>query len=417
MNALRIAWKDILLYVKDRSALLELLVLPIAFTFIFVGVTAAFYAGDEDAAEATPLAVANLDEGGALSDRLLRELEEHAAFRLELYALDEAEALLAEGDLPRLLVVPAGFSAAVQAGDGATLDLRLRSSNAQENEAVRVAIDGVARSLSLQRQIIASLEQMGAMQGADPQTQAIFSVERTVAQAQSQFASSAERPLVAVRQETPRSLTENREEQSFGEVQIGVPGMTVLFVFLTAQATAQSIYQEKRTGSFRRLLAAPIGKASLLAGKMLPTLLISLVQVAVIFATARFIFPLLGLDALQFGESPLALALLVLVVALCSTGLGILIAAVARTEAQIGGVAAVILWVMAFIGGSLMPLFLFNPFLASLGRLTPHGWANVAFYDLLVRGRGLADVGPALLVLLGFTALFFLVGLWRFDFE
>jgi ABC-2 type transport system permease protein len=150
---------------------------------------------------------------------------------------------------------------------------------------------------------------------------------------------------------------------------------------------------------------------------MLPTLLISLVQIAVIFATARFIFPLVGLDAFQFGESPLALALLVLAVALCSTGLGVLIAALARTQAQIGGIAALILWVAALIGGSLMPLFLFSPFLASLSRLTPHGWANIAFFNVLVRGRGLADIGPALLALLGFTALFVGIGLWRFKFE
>jgi ABC-2 type transport system permease protein len=150
---------------------------------------------------------------------------------------------------------------------------------------------------------------------------------------------------------------------------------------------------------------------------MMPTLLISLVQVAVLFATARFIFPLVGLDALQLGESPLALVALVGAVALCATGLGVLIAALARTEAQIGGIAAVILWVAALVGGSLMPLFLFSPFLASLGRLTPHGWANVAFFDVLVRGRDLADIGGALLALLGFTALFVAIGLWRFKFE
>jgi ABC-type uncharacterized transport system permease subunit len=72
---------------------------------------------------------------------------------------------------------------------------------------------------------------------------------------------------------------------------------------------------------------------------------------------------------------------------------------------------------MAFIGGSIMPLFLFNESLAMIGRYTPHGWANVAFYDLLVRGRDLAAISDALLALLGFTALFFGVGVWRFDFE
>lgn len=415
MNALRIAWKDIQLLVKDRSALLELFVLPIVFVFIFVGLVPLFFGEGEDVA--TPLAVVNLDEGGAMSARLLRELEESGGLRPQLLDLAEGEAQLASGDIPRLMVIPAAFSAELEAGQRVTLDLRTNGSNQQENEAVQVAVSGVARDLSLQHQIIASLQQMGEMQAANPEAQPVFTVERSIAQAQSQFESSATRPLVAVQQETPRSLTEEREGASFGEVQLGVPGITVLFVFLTAAATARSIYDEKRTGSFRRLLAAPVGKAALLAGKMLPTLLIGILQIGVIFAAGVFIFPLLGLDRLQLGQSPLALLLLVFAVALCATGMGILIAALARTETQIGGLSATILWAMAFIGGSIIPLFLFNEFLASIGRLTPHGWANAAFYDLLVRGQGLADISQALLALLGFTVLFFAIGLWRFDFE
>lgn len=416
MNALRIARKDLLLYLKDRSALLELFVLPVAFVFVLVGLAPAFFP-DQPEDQATPLAVANLEEGGEMSTRLLQELEENGGLRPELLDPVEAEALLADGDIPRLLIIPANFSEDLEVGRKVTLELRSNSNNAQENEAVQVAVDGVARDLSLQHQIIASLEQMGEMQAADPQAEPIFTVERSIAQAQSQFERAETRPLVAVQQETPRSLTAGREEASFGEVQVGVPGITVLFVFLTAQATARSIYDERRTGSFRRLLAAPLGKATLLVGKMLPTLLISIVQIAVIFATGIFIFPLLDLDQLQLGGSPLALVLLVFVVSLCSTGLGVLIAALARTESQIGGLSATILWVMAFIGGSIMPLFLVNEFMASIGRLTPHGWANVAFYDLLVRGRDLVDISGALLALLGFTALFFAIGVWRFDFE
>lgn len=416
MNALRIARKDLLLTLKDRSALLELLVLPVAFVFVLVALVPLFFPAGE-AGAATPLAVVNLDAGGAMSERLLRELEQNGGLRPELVAPAEAERRLLEGDIPRLLTIPAGLSADLTAGRRVTLTLRLASANAQQNEAVRVAVAGVARDLSLQHQIIASLEQMGQMQAADPDAAPVFTVERSVAQAESQFENAAVRPLVAVAQETPRSLTEGREGFVFGDVQIGVPGVTVLFVFLTAAATARSIYDERRTGSLRRLLAAPIGKATLLIGKMLPTFLICIAQVVVILGTGALIFPLLGLDRLRLGDSPLALVLLVLVIALCSTALGILIAALARTESQIGGLSATILWAMAFLGGSIVPLFLVSDLLAQIGRYTPHGWANVAFYDVLVRGSDLAGIGQALLALLGFTALFFAVGLWRFDFE
>jgi ABC-2 type transport system permease protein len=51
-----------------------------------------------------------------------------------------------------------------------------------------------------------------------------------------------------------------------------------------------------------------------------------------------------------------------------------------------------------------------------ISKVIPHYWANNAFLDLFVRGQGLADIMPSILVLLGFTVVFFAIGLWRFDF-
>jgi ABC-2 type transport system permease protein len=198
---------------------------------------------------------------------------------------------------------------------------------------------------------------------------------------------------------------------------LAVPGFTVLFVFLTAQATARSIYDEKKVGSFRRLLASPVPKAELLTGKMLPNVIASLIQVAVIFSFGIFGLPLLGQPALNLGNAPLGVVLVALLMALCSSGLGILIAALARTENQIGGLSAVLLWAMGMIGGSFIPVFFLERFLGPIMRLVPHYWANTAFTNLLVRGAGLDEVLPQMLALLVFTAGFFAIGLWRFEFD
>ncbi len=200
-------------------------------------------------------------------------------------------------------------------------------------------------------------------------------------------------------------------------VQLAVPGFTVMFVFLTAQATARSIYDEKKIGSFRRLLAAPMSKASLLAGKMLPNFITGLIQTAVIFAFGTIGMRLMGLTPMTLGNAPLVVALVAVLVALCSSTFGILIAAIARTENQIGGLSSVFLWVMGILGGCFIPLFILENFLGPLPKIVPHYWANRAFNDLLVRGLGLADVTTEMAALLAFTALFFVIGLWRFDFN
>ena len=199
--------------------------------------------------------------------------------------------------------------------------------------------------------------------------------------------------------------------------QLAVPGFTVLFVFLAAQATARSIYNEKKVGSFRRLLAAPMSKASLLVGKMLPNFITALIQTVVIFAFGIVGLRLLGLTPMTLGNDPLAVVIVAVLVALCSSAFGIVIAAIARTENQIGGLSSLFLWSMGIVGGSIIPLFALERFLGPLPKIVPHYWANRAFDNLLIRGFGLADVTTEMAVLLGFTFLFFAIGLWRFDFD
>jgi len=254
------------------------------------------------------------------------------------------------------------------------------------------------------------------MQEADPGFDPSTSAALAIPLARQQFEASRDRPLVTVDRMQPRSLGQ-KEDVEISGVQIGVPGITVLFIFLTAQVTARSIYDERKTGSFRRLMAAPLSKWQVLIGKLLPNIVVVILQVVFVFATGMFLLPLMGLDALDLGDDPVALALLVLAAALCSAALGALIAAMARTEAQIGGISGVVLWVLAFLGGCFIPLFLINESMATLGQVTPHFWAVTGFYDLLTRGQGLSAIVDSLVALLVFAAAFFVIGARRFEFR
>lgn len=249
---------------------------------------------------------------------------------------------------------------------------------------------------------------------ASPDQQA-FTAEIIVEQAQSQFERSRTEPLLGVEESWPQRLLE-RDEDSVNPLTVNVPGFLVLFVFLTAQTTAQAIYEEKEVGSFRRLLAAPISKATILVGKMTPNFVTGLAQVMVLLCAGALLSPALGLGRLVLGNDPLALILVCLVILLCSTSLGVLIAATARTRDQISGLSQVALWTFGFAGIMLDRIPLPSPF-DMVSRLIPHYWANMAFQDLFVRGQDLADITSSLLALLGFTVAFFAVGLWRFRFN
>ena len=418
MQALSIAWKDMQIFFKDRGAVIQLFLLPLLFIVVFSGALAAIGSIGEDtpipSATRIPLAVVDLD-GGEAAQALLDGLDAAGGVRVKRYEQDKALALLDENKVARVLTIPASFTTDLV--DNRQVTLRLVNhpdADAKETEAVQLVIEGVALDMSLQGQILASLQQMGDMQANAPQEyQEAFSAERLQAQARGQFERA--QTLVELVRTFPEQQGEREEMPD--AAQLAVPGFSIMFVFLTAQMTARSIYDEKKVGSFRRLLAAPMSKASLLAGKMLPNLITGLIQIGVIFAFGTIGMRLLGMTPVTLGDAPLVVALVAVLVALCSSGLGTLIAAIARTENQIGALSAVVLWVMGVLGGSFVPLFFLENFIGPLPKIVPHYWANRAFNDLMIRGLGLADVILEMGVLLGFTGLFFVVGLWKLDFD
>jgi ABC-2 type transport system permease protein len=414
---LSIAWKDLLILFKDRNNLVAAFLLPVVFIIVFLGVSGQSAAGGGGEEKRTPLPVVNLDSGGATADALITNLTAYAGVDATVYPEAEAMARLRSASWSSsVLVIPANFTADLAAGRSATLRLVNNTLDRGENDAVMMAIEGVTQSMSLERQIVASLTQLAGMQQANASFDPATSAELAIPLAQRQFAESRDRPLVQVVQSQPTSLGQGEKVEVSG-VQILVPGFAVLFIFLTAQITARSIYDEKKTGTFRRLLAAPLGKWPMLVGKLIPNFAVVLLQAVFLFAAGIFVMPLMGLDALRLGNDIPALVILVLALALCCTSLGVLIAAIARTEAQIGGISGLVLWVLAFLGGSFIPLFLINESMATIGQVTPHYWAVTGFYDLLTRGQGLASILDSLAALLAFSVAFFLIGAWRFEFE
>ncbi len=412
MKTLSVAGKDIRIFLKDRGQVFTLFLLPLVFILAF----AFGYSALADEVELIPLPVVNLDPDGAMAQEMIDSLNRDRGLLVELYAQDEAQAALEAEEIERVVVIPAGFSQDVAAGRQVTLILTNGpKANTANTDTIQRMVDGVAKDLSLQTQLLAGFQQMGNMMQAAPENVQVFTTERIAAQAQSQFERAKTQPLVSV--EETLSEVYLRGDRTWNAMEIYVPRFTVLFAFLTAGTTALAIYTEKRIGTFRRLLTAPIAKGELLAGKAIPNLIIVILQIVVIFGTGVVLLPLLGLDRISLGEHPSALIAVSVLVALCSTSLGLLIAALARTESQISAIAQVALWVMAVLGGAFIPTWVMGEFLGSIGKFVPQYWAIEAFTNVMVRGQGLAEIGTELAVLAGFTVVFSAIALWRFAFD
>ena len=232
-------------------------------------------------------------------------------------------------------------------------------------------------------------------------------------QASEQFERSKEQPLISVETVLPSRILAERE--AFSAADLSVPGLAVLFAFLTATSTATALFRERKDGTFRRLLVAPMSKVAMVVGKLLPNMAKTLMQVLVLFMVGRFLLPLIGVGSLSLGD-PFALVVIAVVIAVCSSTLGLLLGAIAKTENQISTLGAVVLWVMGAVSGAFIPSFFLGEFLGTVGKLIPHYWAIAAFQDVLVRGEGIGGIGGKLAILAGFTVVFGVIGVWRFRF-
>lgn len=208
---------------------------------------------------------------------------------------------------------------------------------------------------------------------------------------------------------TTRAGQQTREPTS--SFQVVVPGNAVLFGFFIALTCALSFSEERRTGTWRRLLASPVSRWRLLVGKLLPYIVIGAVQVGLLFVVGAIAF---GMEVT--GSIP-ALAVLTIGVACCATTLGLAIAAFSTTEKQISSLGSVLILIMGLLGGCMVPRMLMPPLMQQIGLAVPHGWALEGYYKLIVGGGSFADVAKDIAMVYGFAALFAVIGVKRYRFS
>jgi ABC-2 type transport system permease protein len=99
------------------------------------------------------------------------------------------------------------------------------------------------------------------------------------------------------------------------------------------------------------------------------------------------------------------------------TGLAVLVSSVVRSRDQFAGLSPLISVGLSMIGGSFWPLEIVSPFMQTLARFTPAGWAMIGLTDVVARNQGLAAAALPIAVLLGFAAVALAAGIKLLKFE
>ncbi len=404
--------KELKVLFADRGAVTVLFLMPVVFILVMtVALQGVFQVGSE--AHPLEVLVVNRDRG-PLAAQALEALEglEGIRWRTEVEGRpvdrEEAVALVEARKAPLALVFPADFSEGLLAG-GPPPNLELLADPTLGRPIVgpvRGAIQGIvgvqAAAIRGRLEALAVLRRW--IQDLPPAQAAPLLARLPELEGQG-LAASAPPPLPAVQLVRPGV---EEAAPALTSAQQNVPAYAVFGLFFLADALASSLFAERQEGTFRRLQVAPLGRGTLLLGKLLPYYLVSLLQVALMFAVGRFAF------GLSLGSAPLALLAVTLAAGSAATGLGLLVAALARSPRQASGLTSLLLITLAAVGGTFVPSFVMPRPLQLLSRLSPHAWALAGYQDVLVRGLGLRGVLPEAGVLLAFALAFYGVALTRF---
>jgi ABC-2 type transport system permease protein len=100
---------------------------------------------------------------------------------------------------------------------------------------------------------------------------------------------------------------------------------------------------------------------------------------------------------------------------LCFVGFGMMFSATAKTQEDYIQIIMPIAMPMMFISGVFFPIETMPWVLQKLAYILPLTYANDAFRAVMLKGVGIGGIAIDLLVLIGFTLVFFAIGVARFN--
>jgi len=367
--------KDIQLFLRDRRALVISVLTPIVvagfFGFLFAGPSSG-----GNPVTRMKVGITDLDHS-ELTKAVLESLNQDAALDIQELPEDQALQLVRSGKLRAAIVFPADFEAAATGalvGTGGPMpDVKLLYDPSQSM--IRPMVAGLLSQHVMQR-----LSRPAFIGTAKPIP---FNVDNVAVTSGPRYNSYA---------------------HSFA-------GMSIQFILFMGIDAGIALLLMRQEGMWRRLRAAPLSGAVLLGSRVAGTTLIAVMILAVVYLVARVAFDV------RFAGSVPGFAMVACAFALLAATTGLMIASLGRSVGATRGVAMFSVLILVMLGGAWVPSFLFPEWLQHVTEFTPTRWAVDGLDAMTWRGLPLQSAYAPTAILVGWSALFALIAVWRFNWE
>ncbi len=298
----------------------------------------------------------------------------------ESASYEAARNQLVEGQLKGIIIIPQGFSDALEAGQPATVQITVDETNPTTASVVQseisVVFNIIGSSMSVQ-----NIHDM-AGNGVNPAfIMQPISVTRI--------------PLI------------NGVSSSFQFLAPGFMALTVITGSLQGVATA--ISREKEQGTMDGLLVAPIPHQSIILGKVAAQTVRGLIQGFLILGLSMILF------GVQIYGSPVIMFIVLLLGTASFVGVGIILTAVAPDQETAQMMTLILQFPMMFISGILFPIDQLPGWMQYIGKALPLYYAADALRKVIILNASLTAIIPDVLVLIVYTILTMTVAIPLFE--
>jgi ABC-2 type transport system permease protein len=202
------------------------------------------------------------------------------------------------------------------------------------------------------------------------------------------------------------------DSSSLSYIDFLLPGILALSIMISAVIGLSTIMVDwRQRGILRRLKLTPIPLAEFFAARITASLVVAMLQLAVLLAFGRVVFGI-HISSTAWAAIPVALA-----GCLCFLAMGFAIGSVVSNPETGDAVSNVITNPMMFLSGTFFPVAAMPAYVQAIARLLPLYYMANGLRDTTVRGLSITHVIPDIAVLLLVTAILSVIALRSFRWE
>lgn len=174
--------------------------------------------------------------------------------------------------------------------------------------------------------------------------------------------------------------------------------VTTMSIMYGAASAGQLINEERVRNTAARLLASPVTKAEIFAGKIIGTLLLNLLSIAIVVLISRYMY------GANWGDDWGAVAIVLMSQIVFALSLGLGISYLIKGKAS-GIVIMTIIQLAALFGGSYYLIEDNGDIISRLSGYSPIAWSNEALLGIIYGGSGWQAVSEAVLLNVGLSVV------------